>query len=314
MTNLSTVQIDNAVSELSTFNDLARWACSQFNKAGLYYGHGTDNAWDEAISLLMQSLHLPFEMLEDNPESVMSSRLTIEEKQQIVEAIARRVNERIPLAYITHQAWFCGLAFYIDERVLVPRSPFAELINNGFQPWLNESPSMILDLCTGSGCIAIALAYQFEQATVDAVDISEEALAVAEINIQEHGLSDRVFPIKSDLMSALEGQVYDLIVSNPPYVDAEDMSDLPDEFHHEPELGLAAGDDGLILVDVMLKQAREQLSESGWLFVEVGNSQVHMQAKYPQLALDWIEFEFGGQGVFAVSKANLDAFYTSATD
>jgi ribosomal protein L3 glutamine methyltransferase len=153
------------------------------------------------------------------------------------------------------------------------------------------------------------LAYQFDNATVDAVDISQEALAVAEINIQQHGLSDRVFPIKSDLMEALQGQVYDLIVTNPPYVDAEDMSDLPDEFHHEPELGLAAGNDGLILVDTILKQASSHLSELGWLFVEVGNSQVHMQTRYPELAVEWIEFECGGQGVFAVNKAALDAYF-----
>jgi len=309
MINLSTEQQQNAISELHTFNDLVRWASSQFNQADLYFGHGTENAWDEAVSLMMQLLHLPFDMLAQTSNHVFDARLTTDEKRSVVEVVARRVNERIPLAYITNQAWFCGLVFYIDERVLVPRSPFAELINNDFTPWLDEAPNTILDLCTGSGCIAIALAYQFEQASVDAVDISQDALAVAEINIQQHGLSDRVFPIKSDLMAALTGQVYDLIVSNPPYVDAEGMSDLPDEFHHEPELGLAAGSDGLILVDLILKQAVGHLSESGWLFVEVGNSQVHMQAKYPELALEWIEFEFGGQGVFAISKVALDAYF-----
>lgn len=309
MTNLSTEQQQNAISELHTFNDLVRWASSQFNLADLYYGHGTESAWDEAVSLVMQVLHLPFEMLAQTANHIFEARLTTDEKRLVVEIIARRVNERIPLSYITNQAWFCGLVFYIDERVLVPRSPFAELINNGFEPWLDEPPNSVLDLCTGSGCIAIALAYQFDQATVDAVDISQDALAVAEINIQQHGLSDRVFPIKSDLMEALTGQVYDLIVTNPPYVDAQDMSDLPDEFHHEPELGLAAGDDGLVLVDIILQQARTKLSESGWLFVEVGNSQVHMQAKHPQLSLQWIEFEFGGQGVFAVNKAALDAYF-----
>lgn len=309
MTNLSTEQQQNAICELHTVNDLVRWASSQFNLADLHFGHGTENAWDEAVSMLMQLLHLPFDMLAQTSNHVFDARLTKDEKRLVVEVIARRVNERIPLAYITNQAWFCGLVFYIDERVLVPRSPFAELINNDFAPWLEEPPNAVLDLCTGSGCIAIALAYQFEHATVDAVDISQDALAVAEINIQQHGLSDRVFPIKSDLMEALTGQIYDLVVTNPPYVDAEDMSDLPDEFHHEPELGLAAGNDGLSLVDIILKQARSQLSESGWLFVEVGNSQVHMQAKYPELSLEWIEFEFGGQGVFAVSKAALDAYF-----
>ena len=309
MTNLSTEVQQNAVSELRTVNDLVRWASSQFNLADLFYGHGTENAWDEAVSLVMQLLQLPFEMLPQMQEQLFSARLTTDERQQVVDIIARRVNERIPLAYLTNQAWFCGLVFYIDERVLVPRSPFAELINNDFEPWLGSPPDSILDLCTGSACIAIALAYQFEQATVDAVDISQDALAVAEINIQQHGLTERVFPVKSDLMQALTGQVYDLIVSNPPYVDAEDMADLPDEFQHEPELGLAAGDDGLVLVDSILQQARHHLSESGWLFVEVGNSQVHMQVKYSQLTLQWIEFEFGGQGVFAVSRAALDAYF-----
>ena len=295
-------------SDLHTVFDLLRWSVSQFNQAGLFYGHGTDNPWDESIALALHTLHLPPDSITHN-EQILQARLTLAEKTELIGLIRRRAEERIPVAYLTHQAWFCGQPFYVDERVLVPRSPFAELIEQQFSQWLTHSPTQILDLCTGSGCIAIALAYAFEEATVDAVDISTDALDVAQINIEEHGLEERVFPIQSDLMEALKGQKYDLIVSNPPYVDAEDMADLPDEFHHEPELGLAAGDDGLILVDKMLRQASEHLTDDGWLFVEVGNSEVHMRDKYPQMNLSWIEFEHGGQGVFVISKSDLDDYW-----
>ena len=298
-----------AVTQLHTILDMVRWSVSRFNQAGLHYGHGTDNAWDEAVSLVLQLLYLPQNMPQQTSEQLFHARLTEEEKQLIVELVMRRVEERIPVAYLTNQAWFNGLPFYVDERVLVPRSPFAELINKGFQPWVQKQPEHILDLCTGSACIAIALAYQFEHAQVDAVDISDDALEVAELNITEHDLSHRVYPIKSDLMSALSGQKYDLIVSNPPYVDAEDMADLPDEFHHEPELGLAAGEDGLDLVDTILRQAPVYLNDGGWLFVEVGNSVVHMEQKYPGLNLQWLDFEMGGHGVFAVDKGTLEAYF-----
>lgn len=298
--------IEQAVADLHSIMDWVRWSVSRFNEAGLYYGHGTDNAWDEAVSLVLQRLHLPQHI----NEQMFSARLTTAEKRDIADIVARRVTERKPVAYLTNQAWFCGLPFYVDERVLVPRSPFAELIDKHFDQWISEPPRHVLDLCTGSGCIAIALAHAFEQAQVDAVDISEDALAVAEINIAEHDMMHRVFPIKSDLYSALKGQRYDLIVTNPPYVDAEDMADLPDEFHHEPELGLAAGEDGLDLVDTILRQAPDVMNDDAWLFVEVGNSQVYMEDKYPGLALQWIEFEFGGHGVFAVRKESLQAYFS----
>lgn len=303
------IYLEEAVNDLHSILDMVRWAVSRFNDAGLYYGHGTDNPWDEAVSLVLQLLHLPQDMPQQTSEQLFHARLTRSEKQRISDLVMRRVQERIPVAYLTNQAWFCGLPFYVDERVLVPRSPYAELINKKFDAWLSEAPHNILDLCTGSGCIAIALAYAFEQAQVDAVDISEEALAVAELNITEHDLADRVFPLKSDLLNALGGQQYDLIVSNPPYVDAEDMADLPDEFQHEPELGLAAGNDGLDLVHQILKQAPEHLTEQGWLFVEVGNSSVHMQQQYPDLDLEWVDFEQGGQGIFAVSKQALIKYW-----
>lgn len=305
------INIEETVSELHTILDLVRWSVSRFNEAGLFYGHGTDNPWDEAVSLVLQLLHLPQNLPLQTGDQLFHSRLSSVEKLNIIEMIMRRVNERIPAAYLTNQAWFCELPFYVDERVLIPRSPFAELIQNKFDAWLSYEPLTILDLCTGGGCIAIALAYAFENAQVDAVDISPDALDVAEMNINEHGLSERVFPIQSDLMAALKGQSYDLIVCNPPYVDAEDMDDLPDEFHHEPELALAAGEDGLDLVDTILRQAPEFLSEGGWLFVEVGNSEVHMPVKYPELPITWVDFENGGNGVFAINKADLVEYWHS---
>lgn len=294
--------------ELVTILDVVRWIVSYFNYSELYFGHGTDNSWDEAVSLVCQQIHLPQSLLN---KQLFQAKLSSEEKAQIFELVESRVTQRKPLAYLTNQAWFAGLPFYVDERVLVPRSPFAELIAKAFKPWLVGSPANVLDLCTGSGCIAIALANAFPEAQVDAVDLSEDALAVADINIQEHLLEDRVFPIKSDLMSALSGQKYDLIVSNPPYVDSEDMYDLPDEFRHEPEMGLAAGDDGLDLVEGILQQAVEHLTDEGWLFVEVGNSQIHMQARFWGLRLDWVEFEHGGHGVFAVNRKELVEFWVT---
>lgn len=310
MSNLSSAA-EQAVSELSTLLDMVRWSVSQFNEAGLYYGHGTDNPWDEAVTLVLQAVHLPQNLPQQTSDQLFNARLTQRERSAIAGWVERRVTERKPLAYLTNQAWFCGLPFYVDERVLVPRSPFAELIEQRFEAWLQDEPVQILDLCTGSGCIAIALAYAFEGAQVDAVDISDDALEVADLNIHEHALVERVLPIKSDLMQALEGQRYDLIVSNPPYVDAEDMADLPQEFHHEPELGLAAGNDGLDLVDTILREAPSRLTEQGWLFVEVGNSQVHMTQRYPGLDLEWVEFSHGGHGVFAVNRATLEAYFAA---
>ncbi|MGS2720517.1 50S ribosomal protein L3 N(5)-glutamine methyltransferase [Paraglaciecola aestuariivivens] len=311
-TNPNSNNYSHLTSDLKTMLDLVRWSVSQFNQAGLFYGHGTDNPWDEAVCLILQLLDLPQDLPLQTGDQLFFSRLTEAEKITIIEVVKRRVEERIPVPYLTNQAWFCDLPFYVDERVLIPRSPIAELIQDNFSDWLGEhQPAHILDLCTGGGCIAIALAYAFENAQVDAVDISAEALEVAELNITEHGLNHRVFPIYSDLMEALQGQTYDLIVSNPPYVDAEDMDDLPDEFHHEPELALAAGTDGLDLVDNILRQAPHHLTDKGWLFVEVGNSEVHMQARYPELPIQWVEFENGGHGVFAISKNDLVEYWRS---
>lgn len=302
--------LEEAIDDLHTLLDMVRWATSRFNDAALYFGHGTDNAWDEAVSLVLQALHLPHTMTSQTGDALFHARLTKSEREKVAELVLKRVQTRMPLPYLTHEAWFCDLPFYVDERVLIPRSPFAELIKKQFLPYVTTPPSTILDMCTGGACIAIALAYAFEDATVDAVDISTDALEVADINIQEHQLEQRVYPIHSDLFTQLSGQKYDLIVTNPPYVDAEDMADLPEEYHHEPELALAAGDDGLDLVAIMLKQASGFLNDGGWMFVEVGNSEVHMETRFPGLQIEWIHFEFGGQGIFAVSKSALTNYFT----
>ncbi|WP_394129846.1 50S ribosomal protein L3 N(5)-glutamine methyltransferase [Shewanella maritima] len=295
--------VDEAVTELRTIGDMLRWAVSRFNDADIYYGHGTDNAWDEAISLVFHALHLP----EEIGQQVLLSNLTSSEKHKIVELIIRRVRERLPVPYLTNKARFAGLDFYVDERVLVPRSPIAEMINNQFSPWLyNKQVNRVMDLCTGSGCIAIACAYAFEDAEVDALDISEDALEVAQINIESLGVMDRVFPIQSDIFSNIpKGPQYDLIVSNPPYVDEEDISDMPEEYHHEPELGLASGRDGLDLTKRILANAADYLTEDGVLVVEVGNSMVHLMQQFPDVPFTWVEFEFGGDGVFVLTRDQL---------
>ncbi|NRD74370.1 50S ribosomal protein L3 N(5)-glutamine methyltransferase [Shewanella sp. VB17] len=295
--------VDEAVTELRTIGDMLRWSVSRFNDANIYYGHGTDNAWDEAIALVFHALHLP----EEIGQQVILSNLTSSEKHKIVELIVRRVRERLPVPYLTNKAMFAGLAFYVDERVLVPRSPIAEMIATQFSPWLyNKSVHRILDLCTGSACIAIACAYEFEDAEVDAVDISSDALDVAQINIETLGVMDRVFPIESNLFSTIpKGPHYDLIVSNPPYVDAEDIDDMPAEYHHEPEIGLASGQDGLALTKRILANAADYLTEEGVLVVEVGNSMLHLIEQFPDVPFTWVSFEHGGDGVFVLTRGQL---------
>ena len=290
--------VDEAVNELHTIQDMLRWSVSRFSAANIWYGHGTDNPWDEAVQLVLPSLYLPL----DIPEDMRTARLTSSEKHRIVERVIRRVNERIPVAYLTNKAWFCGHEFYVDERVLVPRSPIGELINNHFEGLIHHQPQHILDMCTGSGCIAIACAYAFPEAEVDAVDISTDALAVTEHNIEEHGLIHHVTPIRSDLFRDLPTLQYDLIVTNPPYVDAEDMSDLPNEYRHEPELGLASGTDGLKLTRRILACAPDYLTDDGVLICEVGNSMVHLIEQYPDVPFTWLEFDNGGDGGFFLAK------------
>ncbi|MGL5627716.1 MAG: 50S ribosomal protein L3 N(5)-glutamine methyltransferase [Plesiomonas shigelloides] len=297
--------VDEAVNELHTIQDMLRWTVSRFNAAGLYYGHGTDNPWDEAVALVLPTLFLPL----DFPADMRNCRLTPSERHRIVERVLRRINDRVPVAYLTNSTWFCGMEFYVDERVLVPRSPIGELIQNHFDGLLPREPLRILDMCTGSGCIAIACAAEFPDAEVDAVDISTDALTVAEQNIYAHALEQRVIPIRSDVFRDLPQDKYDLIVTNPPYVDAEDIADMPDEYHHEPAIGLASGMDGLKLTKRILAGAPDYLAEDGVLICEVGNSMVHLEAQYPEIPFTWLEFEHGGLGVFMLTRQQIVDHY-----
>lgn len=295
---MQSTTLENAVNELLTFRDMVRWGASEFNAAHLFFGHGNDNAWDEALCLARHALHLSPE--EDH--KIADVRLLAAERRGIAELFQQRIQQRKPAAYLIHQAWFANLSFYVDERVIIPRSPMAELITQEFTPWLDEtSVDQVLDLCTGSGCIAIACALAFPQAHVDAVDISADALAVAEKNVTNYELQNSVNLIKSDLFSQLPKKRYDLIISNPPYVNAEDMAQLPEEYHHEPRLALAAGDDGLDIVKQILAQAPDYLSEQGILVVEVGRSAPALEACFPELPFLWLDLKQGGQGVFLLT-------------
>ncbi len=287
--------------QLHTIGDYVRFGASQFNQAELYFGHGTINAWDEAITLIMHQLSLPSDMVDE----LMQCRLVTQEKQAILALFERRITEGLPAAYLTNQAMFCGLPFYVDERVLVPRSPIGELIGNKFEGLIDSAPQQILDLCTGSGCIAIACAINFPEADVDAADLSVDALNVAQMNIEGHGLVEQVIPIYSDVFSGVEGQSYDLIVTNPPYVDQEDVDALPQEFLHEPKMGLGSGFDGLDITRRILSEAANHLNDNGVLICEVGNSQVHLTAAFPNVPFQWLTFERGGHGVFRITKAQL---------
>lgn len=289
--------------ELQTIRDIIRFATSRFNENGLYFGHGTDNEWDEASTLVLHALHLPHSLY----LNVIDARLTEDEKDIIFELIDQRVSRRIPVPYLTNEAWFSGLAFYVDERVLIPRSSIAELIENRFEPWIQANHvHRILDLCTGSGCIAIACAYAFPEAEIDAVDISPDALAVAKINCLRHHAEDRVSLIESDLFNNLPEKKYDLIVSNPPYVSQEEMDTLPEEYLHEPALGLEAGEDGLDYIRRIAHDASDYLSAHGVLIVEVGNSEQTLMDSFPDAPFTWIEFERGEGGVFVLTKDQVD--------
>jgi ribosomal protein L3 glutamine methyltransferase len=287
--------------ELFTVGDFIRWGASEFAAAKLFFGHGTNNGWDEAEQLVLHAIHLQPPLSNE----WLGSRLTRTEREKVLLNLQRRIEERIPAAYITSQAWFAGLPFIVDQRVLVPRSPIGELIEKRFEPWLAAEPNQILDLCTGSGCIGIACAYFFPEAEVQLSDISFDALAVAEENIQQHGLDERVFAMQSDLFSNLVGQKFDLIVSNPPYVDADDLAAMPDEYLAEPEIGLGSGADGLDFTRRLLREANDYLTEDGVLIVEVGNSWVALEAAYPDVPFTWIEFERGGHGVFMLTARDL---------
>lgn len=293
------------MENLRTVQDFIRWTSSQLSLSDVFLGHGTDNPIDEAKQLILATLGLSLFI----PTEFYSANLTNDEKQELFDIIQKRISDRVPTPYLTNQAWFCGHSFYIDERVLIPRSPIGELIDNRFQSLLSHSPQQILDLCTGSGCIGIACAYAFPEAQVDITDISLEALDVAQQNIDLHEMNFRVTPMLSDLFNDIPAKQYDLIVTNPPYVDNEDMGDLPDEFSYEPKLALEAGFDGLDIVKRILSDAINYLSPQGILVCEVGNSWVSLQEQYPQVPFNWLEFERGGLGVFSITREELIQYH-----
>jgi ribosomal protein L3 glutamine methyltransferase len=291
-------------NELQTIVDLIRYAASRFNAARLTFGHSHDNAIDEATHLVLSCLHLP----PDLPPAYGSARVTAIEKNRVLSLIDRRIETREPVAYLVGEAWFAGMPFKSDARALVPRSPIAELIEDGFSPWLDDRDvERALDLCTGSGCIGLAMAAHNPHWRVDIADLSDDALALARENIALHQLGKQVRAIRSDLFSGLAGERYDLIVSNPPYVTDAEYAALPGEYAHEPKLGLTAGTDGLDIALCILRDASEYLTEQGLLIVEVGESEHALSALLPGVPFVWIEFKVGPMGVFALERHDLDA-------
>ena len=289
-------------SELTTIVDLIRYASSRFNAARLTFGHSHDNAIDEATHLVLSSLHLP----PDLPPAYGNARVTADEKSKILALVERRVESREPVAYLVGEAWFAGMQFKSDPRALVPRSPIAELIEEGFLPWLDgREIERALDLCTGSGCIGIAMAAHNPAWRVDITDVSDDALTLARENIALHQLGEQVRAVKSDLFAGLAGERYDLIVSNPPYVTDAEYATLPGEYAHEPKLGLTAGCDGLDIALRILRDAPEHLSDDGLLIVEVGASEHALNALLPEVPFTWIEFKVGPMGVFALERRDL---------
>lgn len=288
--------------DIVTINDMVQSVFERFQQSDIFLGHGQDDVWDEAVFLVLHCMGLPL----DSDRSVLNQPVSVQQQQCIHTLARRRIDERVPLAYLIKQAWFAGLEFDVDERVLIPRSPLGELIEQQCSPWVDaDKVHHALDLCTGSGCIGIAMAHYLPNAQVDIADICPDALAVAQQNIAKHHLQSRVILIQSDLFASIPKRQYDLIVSNPPYVDAEDMASMPAEYHHEPQKGLAAGEDGLDIVRKILQQAPDYLTEAGILIVEVGNSQQALEKAYPHLPFIWLEFARGGEGVFLISCQEL---------
>lgn len=293
-------------TELLSITDFIRYGLTEANRQGLHYGHGTDNPMDDMVALILGTLHLPL----DCDPILFQSHLTLEEKRLLIQQIHKRVVERVPVPYLIHQTLFCGLPFYVDERVLIPRSPIGELIQQQFSPWIDPTRvNRILDMCTGSACIAIACCYAFPDASVDAVDISPEALAVAEINRTRHIVQDQLDLIRSDCFDQVPPARYDLIIANPPYVGDEEMASLPPEYAHEPDLALRAARNGLAVVEKIMKQAVNYLTDDGLLVVEVGNSEEALTEAYPDLPLTWVDFENGGQGVFIITGLQLKNYW-----
>lgn len=298
-----------ACHELSTANDFIRLGISAFNQTQCYFGHGTNNAYDEAVQLVLHALSLDYSV----PADLLNSTLLETEKRAIIELFQDRIQKRIPAPYLTHKAYFAQLSFYVDERVIIPRSPMAEIIEKQFEPWHRaDTINNVLDLCTGSGCIAIACAHYLEEAHVDAIEFSKEAFLVAQRNIDEHAMQNRVSLIRSDLFSALEpSHQYDIIVSNPPYVDENEMTTMPDEYKHEPKLALESGLDGLEHAKRILKDASKFLKIDGKLFLEVGASAIALENQYPHVPFTWVELERGGFGVLCITRQELEKYFSS---
>ena len=288
---------------LITVRDWLRFAVSRFNEAKLFFGHGSDNAFDEAAYLILHTLHLPLDRL----EPFLDASLTHGEAESVKAVIERRVNARIPAAYLTGEAWLTGHRFRVDERVIVPRSFIAELLADQLAPWVEDADkvSSVLDLCTGSGCLAILAAEAFGQAQVDAVDLSADALAVAALNVADYGLDERIRLVESDLFAALEGRTYDVIISNPPYVNAESVAALPAEYQAEPALALGSGSDGLDATRRILAAAPAHLNPGGVLVVEIGHNRDVLEAAYPALPFTWLDTAGGDQFVFMLRREDL---------
>lgn len=296
----------DVITTLTTIRDYIRWGASQFSEKKVFLGHGIATPLHESATLVLHGLFQPYNLEGCYLETV----LTVEERKKIIHLLNRRISERKPVAYLTNEAIFAGLSFYVDERVLVPRSPIAELIEQRFSPWVEEQQVFnILDLCTGSACIAIACAYAFAEAQVDAVELSDNALDVAEINIKTHDLLEQVRLVKSDLFTELTGTKYDVIVSNPPYVAIQEWKELPEEYHQEPEMGFTGGTSGLDLVLQILVEAKNHLVEKGILIIEVGSSAETLQQLFPGIPFCWLEFERGGDGVFLLTAEQVQQYH-----
>lgn len=291
--------------ELFTIRDWLRFTVSRFEEAGIFFGHGTDNAYDEAVWLVMGALHLPLDTL----DNFLDASITESERRHLAHLIERRITERVPTAYLLREAWLRGYKFYVDERVIVPRSFIAELLDDGLSPWI-EFPEMVesvADICTGSGCLGILLADTFPNAEVDVVDISSDAIAVCNINIANYGLQDRVHAVQSDMFKDLQGRSYDLIISNPPYVDTPSMAQLPQEYRTEPQIALGSGEAGLDHTRTLLREAANHLNDGGILVVEIGHNRDALLEAYPYLPFTWLEVESGNQFVFLLTKEQLVA-------
>ncbi|MBK1646240.1 50S ribosomal protein L3 N(5)-glutamine methyltransferase [Thiocapsa imhoffii] len=288
---------------LITIQDFVRWGASRFNAAGVYCGHGTDNAVDEAAQLVLSAVHLD----PDIPAAFRECRLTPSERVRVCELVEQRIAERIPTAYLTGRAWFAGMEFQVTPDVLVPRSPIAELVEAGFEPWVDgDVVGRVLDLCCGSGCIGIAAAAQMPDVDVDLVDLSAAALEVARGNVAFHQLEDRIRVIESDLFNDLPNERYDVIVSNPPYVATAEFDTLPPEYHREPAMGLRGGEDGLDLIVRILADAAAHLTDDGILILEVGSAAAELERRFPEVPFTWLEFERGGEGVVLITRQQLE--------